>query len=331
MKKKFFALAIIVVLTLALAPTVFATTNEPPATPLPGPYYMEFSGRVIEINPYHNVDGSESGKLFVLAQGAEAGMLMNFVVDEQTVMLTEGEIKLGANIVGFYLGNMPMIMIYPPQAHAALLAVNPPEGQNVKAALFDENLTSDDNDLKLNIGENTEIVLQNGEPAPAGLDLSNRRLVVFYTVSTRSIPAQTTPLRVIVLYEEPVPVQETPPEVDMADNMPLSVENVLLLDAPPVYIHESGAVMIPLRAVAEALDYEVSWMDGVVSLNGKAILAIGQSTYTEGDMPVKLTVAAELHNGVTYVPLNFFTQVLKLNNAYVLEGQVFIDNGEKME
>lgn len=322
MKKSLLCFTLLLALLLALSPGAAALETEP--------YYVSFSGQVQEIDPYYNMDGSESGKLFVLTKN-DTGQLMNFVVDEKTVMLTENELKAGAAVTGYYLGNRPAIMIYPPQMHAEALAVYLPEGQNLKVALFDAEVVSDDGQLKLNIGADTKIELKDGAAAPVDTVLANRGLAVFYTISTRSIPAQTTPQRIVILDEAKEEQSTPPPEESVVDGMPVSVENVLLVGAPPVYIHNSGAVMIPLRAVAEALGYEVSWNSGIVSLNGEAALAIGQSTYTFDDMPIKLVTAAELHQGNTYVPLNFFREVLGLNNAYVLEKQVFIDNGEKME
>jgi hypothetical protein len=41
--------------------------------------------------------------------------------------------------------------------------------------------------------------------------------------------------------------------------------------------------------------------------------------------------APELTGERTFVPLNFFKQVTMMNNAYVFEAQIVIDNGEVME
>ena len=59
------------------------------------------------------------------------------------------------------------------------------------------NLTAADNSLRLNIARNTEILTLNGQrfSCPPGGNF----LLVYYSVTTRSIPPQTTPRRIIVL------------------------------------------------------------------------------------------------------------------------------------
>ena len=69
--------------------------------------------------------------------------------------------------------------------------------QNVKVDYFNNQLVSSDGQLHLNLSPYTQIILTNGQRFsryPA-----NRDLIVFYGPSTRSIPAQTTPYRIIVL------------------------------------------------------------------------------------------------------------------------------------
>ena len=82
------------------------------------------------------------------------------------------------------------------------MVVKPLEG-SIKVDRFGQTLLSSDQTLKLNIGDTTEIILQDGKPF-AG-ELANRDLVVFYDVATRSIPAQTTPQKVVVLSGEADP------------------------------------------------------------------------------------------------------------------------------
>lgn len=90
-------------------------------------------------------------------------------------------------------------------------------------------------------------------------------------------------------------------------------------------------VMVPLRTVAEALGFTVTWNgDGTVTLDSGAMhmeLTIGEDCYqavtsiedavgTTG--PLSLGVAPFVVNGVTYVPLQAF-DILLGNNAVALE------------
>jgi hypothetical protein len=68
---------------------------------------------------------------------------------------------------------------------------------NVKLDYFDSQLVSGDGTLKLNISPLTQIILDNGQ-AFTGNPL-NRNLTVVYGPTTRSIPAQTTPYKIIVM------------------------------------------------------------------------------------------------------------------------------------
>jgi hypothetical protein len=66
----------------------------------------------------------------------------------------------------------------------------------VHVATFDDTLTSSDGLLKITLGSGMTLVDRQGQPVTS---LSNQTLVVFYSTSTRSIPAQAKPEKIIVL------------------------------------------------------------------------------------------------------------------------------------
>ena len=101
-------------------------------------------------------------------------------------------------IVAFYDANLPAPAVYPPQYRAELVT-SLRRNQEVMLAYFDDSLTSDDNTLRLNIGPTTNVVTANGQPYMCSPE--NSELLVYYTTSTFSIPAQTTPQKVVVLCE----------------------------------------------------------------------------------------------------------------------------------
>ena len=100
----------------------------------------------------------------------------------------------------YYDGNRPMPLIFPPQYQAILVAVLRP-GEQVMLNRFDRNLISQNRDqpLRLNIAPNTTIQTLNGQNSTC--PLGGRTLMVFYSNTTRSIPPQTTPRKVIVLFQ----------------------------------------------------------------------------------------------------------------------------------
>lgn len=122
--------------------------------------------------------------------------IVNFTVNQGTVVVDGRQLRQGMRVTVYYDGNQPVILIFPPQ-YAAQLIVVPQRDEQVMLNFFNRNLLARDRSLQLNVGRNTTVETLNGQrfTCPPG----NRFLLVFYSVTTRSIPPQTTPRRVIVL------------------------------------------------------------------------------------------------------------------------------------
>lgn len=88
-----------------------------------------------------------------------------------------------------------------------------------------------------------------------------------------------------------------------------------LAGSEPYYTGDK--LMVPLRAIAEALGYEVVWHQDTYSVDviRGAVwsgIRIGADAFAFGKMaPMPLGTPAELTEGVTYVPLAFFGDVLR--------------------
>lgn len=160
------------------------------------PSFIPFSGRIIEITDFGEMNISQVGcNKLVSVEGSDEN-IVNFVVTPSTYFVDHVMVKKGDNVTGFYDGNAPVPLIFPPQLRAVVMAKDT-EGQNVKVDYFDKNLISSDNQLKLNIDASTQRLLENGQSFNGVLE--NRNLIVLYGPSTRSIPAQTTPYKVVVM------------------------------------------------------------------------------------------------------------------------------------
>lgn len=122
--------------------------------------------------------------------------ISNFVVASDTYVINEVRLRPGMNVIAYYDANLPIPLIYPPQYQAVVIGRKNP-GENMYVGYFGTNQTSTDNTLRLNITRNTEIVTSNGQTF--NCSLNNQLLVVYYTTATKSIPAQTTPRKIIVL------------------------------------------------------------------------------------------------------------------------------------
>lgn len=157
--------------------------------------FASFTGSVTDINPFWSSDASEMGCNLIISTVDTNGNPVNFIVNPGTYVVDSELIVPGDMITGFYNALAPTPMIYPPQYRALVLAINKP-GQTIKVDFFDQQLVSRDGMLQLHLGPDVVTQLENGQYFMG--DPANRYLIVIYGASTRSIPAQTTPERIIV-------------------------------------------------------------------------------------------------------------------------------------
>ena len=101
---------------------------------------------------------------------------------------------MAEELFGCYRGVVTDIS-FPPR-YQPLAVIYNDGNYNVKLDYFDEELVSSDGELKIHVGPGTQISGTNGQPFLG--DLSKKTLLVFYGMSTRSIPAQTTPEKIVV-------------------------------------------------------------------------------------------------------------------------------------
>ena len=298
------------------------------------PFYRAVSGTIGAVLPVREATGD-----YMISIEDQAGNPAYLLIRRDTFLDkgVEEKLETGQEVVGFVKFNSPMTMIYPPQYPVAILAI-PGKNQSIKADIFDTQGLSQDGKLKINPNPKAEIVLQDGTPFEG--DIFGRKLVVYYSVTTMSMPPQAIPERIVVMFEEAVHPSaelrgnEIPAlQVDVS-GMPIIVENERILGIS-AYNSADGSAMIPARAVLEKLGYQVTWdaeRQQVMVNGGISSFKAGSGQYMFGRMaPIELGTAPEVKDGVTYVPLSYFQRVLKVNNAYIFEGQIVFDNGEKME
>ena len=161
-----------------------------------GPVYGSFTGTIVEIMQ-HGVNGLNSdGCSLLVTVEAEENNITNFVVSPSTFVVDFKTLEVGMECTFWYLLDAPAILIYPPQ-YPAVVVAEVEDDRQVEVAYFDEELINDKKTLKLNLGEDQIVYTTNNQQflgSPAGRDL-----VVVYNFTTRSIPAQTTPISVVVL------------------------------------------------------------------------------------------------------------------------------------
>ncbi|MGG4489975.1 hypothetical protein [Metabacillus idriensis] len=157
--------------------------------------FYSFQGIVTAISDFNTGQNGEGCfKLFSVEN--QSGSTVNFIVSPSTYFVDYAMVSAGDLVTGYYDGNAPVPLIYPPQFRA-LVMVKENQNQNVKVSYFNNQLVSSDGQLKLNLSPFTQALLTNAQAFTG--NPANRDLVVVYGASTKSIPAQTVPYRLIVL------------------------------------------------------------------------------------------------------------------------------------
>lgn len=229
-----------------------------------------------------------------------------FVVTKDTLVFDntgkDVQLQKGDRVTAYTYANKPMILIYPPQYSPEVVILETKEMGAVEVDYFDKDLVNKSNTLKLNISGETILQSVSGKQVTAK-DLAEQYLLAFYTTTTRSIPAQTTPTKIIVIDT----IEKTPGEVDPIE---AAVQKIIATDSYEV----KGTTMVPLRLIAEKLGYQVkSTGKGAIISKGPVSFNItrGEKTYGYNKALRQFNVApALLEPNKTYVPVEFVEDLL---------------------
>lgn len=156
---------------------------------------MDYSSFVPVIGTILNVSRGNDCCTQMMSLGTENGVI-DFVISQETLVIDSRQLRPGMRVAAFYDSSLPVPLIFPPQYRAQIItAIN--RNEQVMIAFFDRRLLAEDGSLQLNIGGNTVVRTANGQSFTC--TPGNRFLLVYYTMTTRSIPPQTTPRKIIVL------------------------------------------------------------------------------------------------------------------------------------
>lgn len=162
--------------------------------------FASFHGTITMITDFSvSSSGKDAGCYKLMTVQNSSGDIVNFAVGPDTYFVYHITLSAGDNVTGFYDANAPAILIFPPQ-YKALVMAKDSAYENVKVDYFNNELISSDNSLKLNIAPCTKIVLENSQLFTGNPE--NRNLIVVYGPSTKSIPAQTVPYKIIVMCDQ---------------------------------------------------------------------------------------------------------------------------------
>ncbi|WP_155590788.1 stalk domain-containing protein [Lysinibacillus cavernae] len=292
-------------------PTASATEGEAVVTNAENteqqvqPIFIKVTGTV------ENVDVNENATYYTVIDGDNTNIV---IVNKDSLVFdnTGKEVKLqkGDKVSAYSYAKKPMLAIYPPQYSPEVIIVETEEMSSVEVDFFNKDLVDTENNLKLNVGEDTKLGSASGKDVKVA-DLAEQHLVVFYTIATMSIPAQTPPSKVIVLdnIEKEMPVEVDPePTPEPSDS---AVQEIINND----FYDVEGTKMVPLRLIAEELGFKVEvTQKGAIVSKGALSYTItrGQKEYGYNKALRQFKVApALLESGKTYVPVEFVEELMK--------------------
>lgn len=158
--------------------------------------FGSIGGKIVEMMPYGVRSANSENCMIMVTVEDEEKNITNFIVTPTTCVVDFVTLEVGMMCTFWYRLDAPAPLIYPPQ-YNAVVAAKMQDNRSIEVSRFDNMLLNESRTLQLNLGNGEMIYTTNnqrfqGSPA-------NRELVVIYDMSTRSIPAQTTPKKVIVL------------------------------------------------------------------------------------------------------------------------------------
>lgn len=176
----------------------FRDYNTNGRNPFRGNRFGSVRGTIVEMMPMRM--GSRRANpctIFITVEDRD-GNTVNFILSPSTYVVDYTTLSVGMRCTFWYRADAPVPLIYPPQYNAVVIAEERNE-RFVDVSFYNTALVNEEQTLQLNIDGTVDIRTPNnqyyqGNPA-------NHNLVVTYVTSTRSIPAQTTPRRIVVLCE----------------------------------------------------------------------------------------------------------------------------------
>lgn len=158
--------------------------------------FASIRGTIVDMVPMRIGNRRADGCMIFASIEDMDGNTVNFIISPSTFVVDYTTLSVGMLCTFWYRTDAPVPLIYPPQYNAVVVAEERNE-RMVDVSFYNTSLVNEDQTLQLNMDGTVELRTTNnqyfqGNPA-------NHNLVVIYETSTRSIPARTTPRRVVVL------------------------------------------------------------------------------------------------------------------------------------
>lgn len=242
-------------------------------------------------------------------------------IDENTLILDENakavalaDLAVGSKVK--VIADAKTTMSLPPQSYGYIVMVSEQElpafplFAEADKVEFDEDLykiTSADGQYIIKVTEDTKITTLDGADLTA-TDIKEGDSVLFYTnILTLSIPAQATADKLVV-------IGSAKAEKAIADFDKVMVNGT---DVATKVIVDGDHTLLHVRAICEAMGYEVSWDEKLFAVTVGTVpmgvtFKIGENAYNKAKMtPAELSAAPQIIDDFTYVPVDFFEEILE--------------------
>ena len=157
------------------------------------------TGTIVDMVPTRIGNRRANGcMIFVTVEDVD-GNTVSFVMTPSTYVVDFETLSVGMMCTFWYRMDAPVPLIYPPQYQAVVVSQEK-NGRRIDVSFYNSALVNEEQSLQLNLYGSVDVRTTNnqyyqGNPA-------NHNLVVFYDNTTRSIPAQTTPKKIVVLCDQ---------------------------------------------------------------------------------------------------------------------------------
>jgi len=303
-------------MALAMVSGTVAYANDAVVVELPAPLEVETTQEITAVSEevekeasadfivsegiVLDVTTSESGAVIVMTSNEEGGLRFavsdtSIIVDRVTgAYITAQDITVDMVVAVVFPSTSPMGMSMPPfLGNVSVVVANADAGGFVVGS-FDDNFLDEANQLVINIDEEMTVLADTGVSKIGVVAdmVKGQNALVFYDVTTRSIPAQTTPSFVLILEKAEVAVDE--------------YEGIL---------EEAGVELIALRKTAEEMGYTVVWQgkdkpvlveDDVTSME----IVIGDVVYRVDGEEKEAAAASTLVDGILFVSSDIFEWII---------------------
>ncbi|WP_312831964.1 copper amine oxidase N-terminal domain-containing protein [Sedimentibacter saalensis] len=278
------------------------------------PMSMQYTGDVTKI-----IKDNEIVTALVITEGNDKITTRRFNISDSTVAIDNesgtaeslSTIKVGDK-VSVIASSMSTFSI-PPQSPAYVILTNIQEKAPAKLIQVGEigkktdgtmTVLDTDNNYIVSITKDTVLAPYRTKQIVVPEDIQKENYVLVWSeIMTLSIPAQMTADMVVLLtgYD--------------FGKIPMPAQPALNITNYHTFQSSEGETMLPVRNIAEAMGFEVKWLNETktVELKKESVtfyMNIGSKTYGNRGQKQDLKSAPEINNNRTYIPAIFFTEIM---------------------